>query len=65
VEIVGGAEVVGLTRTATVTLACAGGDTVRADYVSAAMRPQHCAQQSRIDFVGKQYETHICWPTCS
>ena len=61
VEIVRGAEVVGLTQDADgVTLECADGDTVRAKYV-VGCDGAHSTIRSQlgIDFVGKQYETHI------
>ena len=61
VEIVRGAEVVGLTQDDDgVTLACAGGDSVRAGYV-VGCDGAHSTVRSQlgIDFVGKQYETHI------
>jgi len=61
VEIVRGAEVIGLTQDGDgVTVECAGGDSVRADYV-VGCDGAHSTVRSRlgIDFVGKQYETHI------
>jgi 2-polyprenyl-6-methoxyphenol hydroxylase-like FAD-dependent oxidoreductase len=61
VEIVRGAEVVGLTQDGDgVTLACAGGDTVRAGYV-VGCDGAHSTVRSQlgVDFIGKQYETHI------
>src|SRR6185503_5168924 len=61
VEIVRGAEVVGLTQDGDgVTVECAGGDTVRAAYV-VGCDGAHSTVRSQlgIDFVGKQYETHI------
>ena len=61
VEIVRGAEVVGLTQDGDgVTVECAGGDSVRADYV-VGCDGAHSTVRSQlgIDFVGKQYETHI------
>src|SRR5258707_3380210 len=61
IEIVRGAEVVGLTRDDDgVSLECAGGDTVRAGYV-VGCDGAHSTVRSQlgIDFVGKQYETHI------
>ena len=61
VEIVRGAEVVGLTQDGDgVTVECAGGDSVRAQYV-VGCDGAHSTVRSRlgIDFVGKQYETHI------
>ena len=61
VEIVRGAEVVGLTQDGDgMTIECAGGDSVRAQYV-VGCDGAHSTVRSRlgIDFVGKQYETHI------
>jgi 2-polyprenyl-6-methoxyphenol hydroxylase-like FAD-dependent oxidoreductase len=61
IEIVRGAEVVGLTQDSDgVTVECAGGDTVRADYV-VGCDGAHSTVRSQlgIDFVGKQYATHI------
>ena len=61
VEIVRGAEVVGLTQDGdSVTVECAGGNTVRGGYV-VGCDGAHSAVRSQlgIDFVGKQYETHI------
>jgi 2-polyprenyl-6-methoxyphenol hydroxylase-like FAD-dependent oxidoreductase len=61
VEIGRGAEVVGLTQDGDgVSLQCAGGDSVRADYV-VGCDGAHSTVRSQlgIDFVGKQYETHI------
>jgi 2-polyprenyl-6-methoxyphenol hydroxylase-like FAD-dependent oxidoreductase len=61
VEIVRGAEVVGLTQDGEgVSLECAGGHSVRAGYV-VGCDGAHSTVRSRlgIDFVGKQYETHI------
>jgi 2-polyprenyl-6-methoxyphenol hydroxylase-like FAD-dependent oxidoreductase len=61
VEIVRGAEVVGLTQDGDgVSLQCAAGDTVRADY-AVGCDGAHSTVRSQlgIDFVGKQYETHI------
>jgi 2-polyprenyl-6-methoxyphenol hydroxylase-like FAD-dependent oxidoreductase len=61
VEIVRGAEVVGLTQDDDgVTVECAGGDSVHADYV-VGCDGAHSAVRTLlgIDFVGKQYETHI------
>lgn len=61
VEIVRGAELVGLNQDDDgVSLQCAGGDTVRADYV-VGCDGAHSTVRSQldIDFVGKQYETHI------
>ncbi|HET6735439.1 FAD-dependent monooxygenase [Mycobacterium sp.] len=61
VEIVRGAEVVGLTQDADgVSLECAGGDTVRADYAVGCDGAHSTVRRLvGIDFVGKQYETHI------
>jgi 2-polyprenyl-6-methoxyphenol hydroxylase-like FAD-dependent oxidoreductase len=61
VEIVGGAEVVGLTQDGDgVTVECAGADSVRAEYV-VGCDGAHSTVRTKlgIDFVGKQYETHI------
>jgi 2-polyprenyl-6-methoxyphenol hydroxylase-like FAD-dependent oxidoreductase len=61
IEIVRGAEAVGLTQDDDgVSLECAGGDTVRAGYV-VGCDGAHSTVRSQlgIDFVGKQYETHI------
>ena len=61
VDIVRGATVVGVTQDGDgVTVECAGGDTVRADYL-VGCDGAHSAVRSQlgIDFVGKQYETHI------
>jgi 2-polyprenyl-6-methoxyphenol hydroxylase-like FAD-dependent oxidoreductase len=61
IEIVHGAEVVGLTQDDDgVSLECAGGDSVRAAYV-VGCDGAHSTVRSQlgIDFVGKQYETHI------
>jgi 2-polyprenyl-6-methoxyphenol hydroxylase-like FAD-dependent oxidoreductase len=61
VEIVRGAEVVGLTQDDDgVTVECASGDTMRAAYV-VGCDGAHSTVRSQlgIDFVGKQYETHI------
>jgi 2-polyprenyl-6-methoxyphenol hydroxylase-like FAD-dependent oxidoreductase len=61
VEMVRGAEVVGLTQDDDgVTIECARGDSVRASYV-VGCDGAHSTVRSRlgIDFVGKQYETHI------
>jgi 2-polyprenyl-6-methoxyphenol hydroxylase-like FAD-dependent oxidoreductase len=57
IEIVRGAEVVGLTQDGDgVSLQCAGGDAVRADYV-VGCDGAHSTVRSQlgIDFVGKQY----------
>ena len=61
VEIVRGAEVVGLTQDDDgVTIECAGGDTVRAGYVVGCDGAHSTVRRLvGIDFVGKQYETHI------
>jgi 2-polyprenyl-6-methoxyphenol hydroxylase-like FAD-dependent oxidoreductase len=61
VEIVRGAEVVGLTQdNEGVTVECAGGDNMRAEYV-VGCDGAHSTVRSQlgIDFVGKQYQTHI------
>jgi 2-polyprenyl-6-methoxyphenol hydroxylase-like FAD-dependent oxidoreductase len=61
VEIVRGAEVVGLTQDGDgVTVECESGDTVRAAY-AVGCDGAHSTVRSQIgiDFVGKQYETHI------
>lgn len=61
VEIVRGAEVVGLTQDGDgVTVECASGDTMRAAY-AVGCDGAHSTVRSQlgIDFVGKQYETHI------
>jgi 2-polyprenyl-6-methoxyphenol hydroxylase-like FAD-dependent oxidoreductase len=61
VDIVRGAEVVGLTQDAAgVTVECAGSDSMRADYV-VGCDGAHSTVRSQlgIDFVGRQYETHI------
>jgi 2-polyprenyl-6-methoxyphenol hydroxylase-like FAD-dependent oxidoreductase len=61
VEIVCGARVVGLTQDGDgVTVDCADGDSVRAGYV-VGCDGAHSAVRSLlgIDFVGKQYQTHI------
>ncbi len=61
VDIVRGAEVVGLTQDGDgVSLDCAGGDTVRAGYVVGSDGAHSTVRgQLGIDFVGKQYQTHI------
>jgi 2-polyprenyl-6-methoxyphenol hydroxylase-like FAD-dependent oxidoreductase len=61
VDIVRGAEVVGLTQDGDgVSLDCAGGDTVRAGYVVGCDGAHSTVRgQLGIDFVGKQYQTHI------
>ena len=61
VEIVRGAEVVGLRQDGGgVTVDLAGGDTVRADYVVGCDGAHSAVRRLLgIDFVGKQYETHI------
>lgn len=61
VDIVRGAEVVGLTQDDDgVTVECAGGDTVRAGYVVGCDGAHSTVRRLiGIDFVGKQYETHI------
>jgi 2-polyprenyl-6-methoxyphenol hydroxylase-like FAD-dependent oxidoreductase len=61
VEIVRGAEVIGLTQDADgVTVECAGGDSVRAEYVVGCDGAHSTVRtQLGIGFVGKQYETHI------
>jgi 2-polyprenyl-6-methoxyphenol hydroxylase-like FAD-dependent oxidoreductase len=61
VETVHGAEVVGLTQDGHgVTVECAGGDTVRAAYVVGCDGAHSTVRRLLgIDFVGKQYETHI------
>jgi 2-polyprenyl-6-methoxyphenol hydroxylase-like FAD-dependent oxidoreductase len=61
VEMVRGAELVGLTQDEDgVSLECASGDTVRGDY-AIGCDGAHSTVRSQlgIDFVGKQYETHI------
>jgi 2-polyprenyl-6-methoxyphenol hydroxylase-like FAD-dependent oxidoreductase len=61
VEIVRGAEAVGLRQDGDgVTVECAGGDRVRAAY-AVGCDGAHSTVRSQlgIDFVGKQYETHI------
>jgi 2-polyprenyl-6-methoxyphenol hydroxylase-like FAD-dependent oxidoreductase len=61
VEIVHGAQVVGLTQDADgVTVECAGADSLRAGYL-VGCDGAHSAVRTLlgIDFVGKQYETHI------
>ncbi len=61
VEIVRGAEVTGLTQDDDgVTLELAGGDTVSAGYVVGCDGAHSAVRRLLgIDFVGKQYETHI------
>jgi 2-polyprenyl-6-methoxyphenol hydroxylase-like FAD-dependent oxidoreductase len=61
VEIVRGAEVVGLTQDGDgVTIECANGDTVRAAYAVGCDGAHSTVRRLLgIDFVGKQYETHI------
>ena len=61
VEIVHGAEVVGLTQDDDgVAVELGGGDTVRADYVVGCDGAHSTVRRLLgIDFVGKQYETHI------
>jgi 2-polyprenyl-6-methoxyphenol hydroxylase-like FAD-dependent oxidoreductase len=61
VEIVRGAEVVGLTQDGDgVTVDVAGADAVRADYVVGCDGAHSTVRRLLgIDFVGKQYETHI------
>jgi 2-polyprenyl-6-methoxyphenol hydroxylase-like FAD-dependent oxidoreductase len=61
VEIVRGAEVTGLTQDGDgVTVECAGGNTVRAPYVVGCDGAHSTVRRLvGIDFVGKQYETHI------
>ena len=61
VPIVRGAEVVGLTQDDDgVTVECAGGDSVRAKYVVGCDGAHSTVRRLvGIDFVGKQYETHI------
>jgi 2-polyprenyl-6-methoxyphenol hydroxylase-like FAD-dependent oxidoreductase len=61
VEIVRGAEVVGLAQDADgVTVDIAGGDSVRAGYVVGCDGAHSAVRRLLgIDFVGKQYETHI------
>jgi len=61
VETIRGAEVIGLTQDDDgVTVECAGGDSVHAHYV-VGCDGAHSAVRTLlgIDFVGKQYETHI------
>jgi 2-polyprenyl-6-methoxyphenol hydroxylase-like FAD-dependent oxidoreductase len=60
-QIVRGAKVVGLTQDDSgVTLELAGGDRVRAEYVVGCDGAHSSTRQLLgIDFVGKQYETHI------
>jgi 2-polyprenyl-6-methoxyphenol hydroxylase-like FAD-dependent oxidoreductase len=61
VPIESGAEVVGLTQDDDgVTVQCANGDAVRAKYVVGCDGAHSAVRQLvGIDFVGKQYETHI------
>jgi 2-polyprenyl-6-methoxyphenol hydroxylase-like FAD-dependent oxidoreductase len=61
VEIVRGAEVVGLTQDGDgVTVDVAGADAVRADYAVGCDGAHSAVRRLLgIDFVGKQYETHI------
>jgi 2-polyprenyl-6-methoxyphenol hydroxylase-like FAD-dependent oxidoreductase len=61
VEVLRGAEVVGLTQDDDgVTLELAGGDTVSAGYVVGCDGAHSAVRRLLgIDFVGKQYETHI------
>jgi 2-polyprenyl-6-methoxyphenol hydroxylase-like FAD-dependent oxidoreductase len=61
VEIVRGAKVIGLTQDDTgVTLDLGGGDSVRAEYAVGCDGAHSTIRQLvGIDFVGKQYETHI------
>lgn len=61
VEIVRGAEVVGLTQDDDgVTVECAGGETMRAGYAVGCDGAHSTVRRLiGIDFVGKQYETHI------
>ena len=61
VPIVRGAEVVGLTQDGDgVTVECADGETVRAKYVVGCDGAHSTIRNLvGIDFVGKQYETHI------
>lgn len=61
VDIVRGAEVVGLTQDGDgVTVECASGDTVRAAYAVGCDGAHSTVRRLvGIDFVGKQYETHI------
>jgi 2-polyprenyl-6-methoxyphenol hydroxylase-like FAD-dependent oxidoreductase len=61
IEIVRGAEVTGLTQDRDgVTVECAGSDTVRAEYVVGCDGAHSAVRRLvGIDFVGKQYETHI------
>jgi 2-polyprenyl-6-methoxyphenol hydroxylase-like FAD-dependent oxidoreductase len=61
VEIVRGAKVVGLTQDGDgVTVECASGDTLRAAYVVGCDGAHSAVRRLLgIDFVGKQYETHI------
>jgi len=61
VEIVRGAEVTGLTQDGDgVAVECASGETVRAPYVVGCDGAHSAVRRLvGIDFVGKQYETHI------
>jgi 2-polyprenyl-6-methoxyphenol hydroxylase-like FAD-dependent oxidoreductase len=61
VEMVRGAQVVGLTQDGDgVSVELAGGDTLRADYVAGCDGAHSTVRRLvGIDFVGKQYETHI------
>jgi 2-polyprenyl-6-methoxyphenol hydroxylase-like FAD-dependent oxidoreductase len=61
VDIIRGAKVVGLTQDDTgVTLDLGGGDSVRAEYAVGCDGAHSTIRQLvGIDFVGKQYETHI------
>ncbi len=61
VPVIRGAEVVGLTQDDDgVTVECAGGETIRAKYVVGCDGAHSTVRSlAGIDFVGKQYETHI------
>jgi 2-polyprenyl-6-methoxyphenol hydroxylase-like FAD-dependent oxidoreductase len=61
IETVRGAEVIGLTQDPDgVTVECAGSESARADYVVGCDGAHSTVRgQLGIDFVGKQYETHI------